>query len=71
MGKTGRSLENISTERTQEGSRYDDQKYGIAVHANTTCHAIQWEDAEILTKEQDLYKRKFKELYTSEKKLTP
>ncbi len=59
VGETGRTLETRLKEH-KRAIRYDDQNNGIAVHANTTCHTIQWEEAEILAKEQDRHKRKFK-----------
>ncbi len=60
VGETARTLETRLKEH-KRAIRYDDQNNGIAVHANTTCHTIQWEEAEILAIEQDWHKRKYKE----------
>ena len=60
VGETGRTLETRLKEH-KRAVRYDDQNNGIAVHANNTCHTIQWGDAEVLDKEQNWSKRKLKE----------
>ena len=38
-----------------------DNQNRIAVHVNKTLHDIQWDSAEVLERESNLYKRKFKE----------
>ena len=59
VGETGRTLETRLKEY-KRAVRYDGQNNSIAIYGNTTCHAIQWEDADILTKEQHLHTWMFK-----------
>ena len=60
VGETGRTLD-VRLKEHKRAVRMDNQNNGIAVHANKTLHAIQWDSAEVLEQESNWYKRKFKE----------
>ena len=60
IGETGRSLQVRITEH-KRAVRIGDPKNAISIHANSTGHAIDWNNSEVLSYEKSLSRRKFKE----------
>ena len=60
IGETGRTLCQPMTEH-KRAVRNGDQNNALAVHVSKTQHSIQWEEAEVVTKEEHWTKRKIKE----------
>ncbi len=51
LPQSGKDYQNSGNLKERE--RVVSMNNGVAVHGNNTSHAIQWKDAEILTKEQN------------------
>ncbi len=60
IGETGRTLKKRLTEHKYAVKRGNPEN-GIAVHANTTLHAIDWESAKVLEEQQHWMKRRVAE----------
>ena len=60
IGETGRTLAVRMKEHKSAVNR-DDSNNGISVHANSTCHDINWEGAKVIEVEENWKRRKYKE----------
>ena len=60
IGETGRTMD-VRLKEHKRAVKTNNQNNGIAVHANKTRDDIQWDSVEVLERESNLYKRKFKE----------
>ena len=60
VGETGRTLHQRMTEH-KRAVKNNDPNNALAVHVTKTHHNIKWEDAKVLTREEQWTKRKIKE----------
>ena len=60
MGETGRTLKQRITEH-KRAVKNADSNNGLAVHVTRTKHQIEWDEAEVICREEHWMKRKIKE----------
>ena len=60
VGETKRTLKRRIVEHKQAVKKFD-EKNGVAVHANTHDHHINWEEAKVVTVEQSFWRRRVQE----------
>ncbi len=60
IGETGRSLQVRITEH-KRAVRIGDPKNAISIHANSTGHAIDWNNSEVIAYKKSLPRWKFRE----------
>ena len=60
MGETGRTLKQRVTEH-KRAVKNADSSNGLAVHVTKTQHRIEWNEAEVICREEQWMKRKIKE----------
>ena len=61
VGETGRSLETRMVEHIQDAEGEVEKISGLSEHLRQTMHKANFDDVEILNKESNFIKRKFKE----------
>ena len=71
VGETGRSLETRMDEHRQDAEGEVEKISGLSEHLRQTMHKANFDDVEILNKESNFIKRKFKEAIAIKKNNAP